>query len=74
MVYDSLGHFENGYWYIFPFICCHKLSTFVLSFYCTVFSLIHAWGVQCMWLRVVDIQYEDAYVLIDAIQSSVWEF
>ena len=27
----TLRHFENGYWNISVFICCHKLSAFILA-------------------------------------------
>ena len=46
------------------------MSTFVMTFN-IVTNLIHALGV--MWLPVFETQYDDAYVLIDAIKTSLWE-
>ena len=37
MAYASWRHFEHGYRNIFLFICCHKLSAFILPFYCSFF-------------------------------------
>ena len=62
----------NGYWNIFPFICCYTLINIFIAFF-IVLNHIHA--LRIMWLPVVGVQYDDAYGLIDPIKitSKNWK-
>ena len=67
IVYDSLRHFEMKW--ILKYFPLSMLLSQAISIYipsCTVINPIHS--LMVMWLPVVEIHIDDAYVLIDAIK------
>ena len=64
----KMWYIENGYWNISPFfiLLSQAISICTLLYFYIAINLTHS--LMIIWLPMVEIQYDDTYVRIDAIK------